>query len=216
MINKSRKKIMIIEAVQWNGDNYDEICKFIDKDKFYIGTLYNSNNMKIEKNLLIKTLDGYKRVKKGHYIIKDRKGNFYPCRKDIIENIHEFINGLNNFVNDSNNDSIENNNADDSNKNTEKVNNEKKIYNLVFLEHPNEEYGKKYLFQCPLNIKLEKGQDVACETKYGGTNGICVTDSFIVSENIAKTILLECGGSFPPKNITGTAKIETKKVYVPF
>lgn len=105
---------------------------------------------------------------------------------------------------------------EDSNKNIEKVDNEEKLYNFVFLEHQREGYGKKYLFQCPLNIKLKKGQDVACETKYGGTNGICVTDSFIVSENTAKIILRECGGYFPPKNITGTAKIETKKVYVPF
>jgi hypothetical protein len=38
-----------------------------------------------ETSLYIKTLEGAHEAKKGDYIIKGVKGEFYPCKPDIFE-----------------------------------------------------------------------------------------------------------------------------------
>lgn len=90
------------------------------------------------------------------------------------------------------------------------------LYNLVFLRHREDESGRNYLFQCPLHIKLKKGDDVSCDTKYGGKSGICSTNSFLMEDETAEQIAGMVGGAFPPKMITGIAIYETRKIYVPF
>ena len=82
MIKKYCKKLIVIEAVQWKGDNYEEIYNFTR------GNCYFPTN---SGNLIIKTVEGNMIAKKESYIIKTRSGNFYPCRKEIFEEIYEEV-----------------------------------------------------------------------------------------------------------------------------
>ena len=45
----------------------------------------HSNHPDLMKNLRIETLEGTMSVRKGDYIIKGIKGEFYPCKPDIFE-----------------------------------------------------------------------------------------------------------------------------------
>jgi len=75
MASKYRKKPVIIEALQFNGDNFAECEKFIGA-KNYDNTLNYPN---------IKTLEGTMQVSVNDFIIKGVAGEFYPCRPDIFE-----------------------------------------------------------------------------------------------------------------------------------
>lgn len=73
-----RKKPVVIEAVQWTGDNRAEIFDFCSKAFFSLG----NGNSEIE--LKISTLEGIMTASVGDYIIKGIQGEFYPCKPDIF------------------------------------------------------------------------------------------------------------------------------------
>lgn len=78
---KYRKKPIVIDAVQWTGENAIEILSFIDPKQFnYIV----SNN-----TLIIETLEGNHKASVGDWIIKGVSGEFYPCKPDIFEKTYE-------------------------------------------------------------------------------------------------------------------------------
>lgn len=81
MIMKYIKKPIPIEAIQWTGDNIDEIRDFISTEEYNIrgGSLY------------IKTLEGDMFAPIGSYIIKGVNGEFYPCREGIFEKTYEEV-----------------------------------------------------------------------------------------------------------------------------
>ena len=80
MIKKYIKNPIPIEALQWNGDNKDEVLSFIGESaEIRGGSLY------------IKTLEGDMLATIGSYIIKGVNGEFYPCREDIFEKTYEEV-----------------------------------------------------------------------------------------------------------------------------
>jgi hypothetical protein len=83
MSDKYRKKPVVIDAVQWNGNNVDEVMSFIKNVAAYnveFGTLD------------ISTLEGTMTASMGDWVIKGVKGEFYPCKPDIFENTYEKVN----------------------------------------------------------------------------------------------------------------------------
>ena len=81
MINKYRKKPVIIEAVIWTGNNIDEV-KELAKSAV-------ENIIFVDNNLYIETLEGNMKVSIGDYIIKGIKEEFYPCKPDIFKETYD-------------------------------------------------------------------------------------------------------------------------------
>jgi hypothetical protein len=77
---KYRKKPVVIEALQFNGDNNIECETFIEG---------NYDNSLLYPN--IKTLEGVMHVSKGDFIIKGVSGEFYPCKPDIFDMTYEKV-----------------------------------------------------------------------------------------------------------------------------
>lgn len=75
-----RKKPVVVEAVQWTGENHAEMCEFIDSEAFDIIP-------RIE--LVVHTLEGDHHASPGDYIIKGVNGEFYPCKPDIFAKTYE-------------------------------------------------------------------------------------------------------------------------------
>lgn len=69
------KKPVTVEAVQWTGDNYEEMRHFLPFDVRRFDT----------DGLHIRTLEGDLYAAPGDYIIKGVKGEFYPCKPDIFK-----------------------------------------------------------------------------------------------------------------------------------
>lgn len=84
-----RKKPVEIEAVQWTGDNLDEVMQFCSGNATY--ELMSKGN----SELVIMTLeDGSEReaqhiASRGDWIIRGVAGEFYPCKPEIFQATYE-------------------------------------------------------------------------------------------------------------------------------
>lgn len=83
MIQKFRKKPVVIEAILWNG-NADEANTFIGEN-FGTDWKYENGSQKI----IIPTLEGEMLGNIGDWIIKGVNGEFYPCKPDIFKKTYE-------------------------------------------------------------------------------------------------------------------------------
>lgn len=79
---KFRKKPVVIEALQFTGDNAEEIGYFAGLNAQLAGR---------ESRLEIKTKEGVMIANPGDYIIKGVQGEFYPCKPDIFEQTYERV-----------------------------------------------------------------------------------------------------------------------------
>lgn len=76
---KYRKKPVVIEAVQYTGQNFGEMDEFVGGDAELR-----------DGQLFIATLEGEMRASLGDWIIKGVKGEFYPCKPEIFEATYEY------------------------------------------------------------------------------------------------------------------------------
>lgn len=91
-----RKKPVVIEAVQWTGDNLIEVIR-------HTGQHASASNLKWEEyedlvsreGLKIFTLEGAMMASVGDWIIKGVKGECYPCKPDVFNITYEAIDSLN-------------------------------------------------------------------------------------------------------------------------
>lgn len=82
MIKNFRKKPVVIEAIQWTGDNWRLADDFITVPH----ETYPSQGL-----IKIPTLEGVMEASLGDYIIKGIAGEFYPCKPDIFEMTYEEV-----------------------------------------------------------------------------------------------------------------------------
>lgn len=86
MVKTYMKKPIPIEAIQWNGKNFDEIKKFC-KDAM----------IAYDGELVIPTLEDGKFIKAKHVategdcVIKGVRGEFYFCKEDIFNETYEEV-----------------------------------------------------------------------------------------------------------------------------
>ena len=78
---KFRKKPVVIEAMQYTGDNGFECVKFIG-----VGGTKEQDG-----ELSINTLEGVMHVSKWDWIIKGVEGEKYPCKPDIFAKTYEEV-----------------------------------------------------------------------------------------------------------------------------
>jgi hypothetical protein len=84
-----RKKPVEVEAVRWDDENIREITDFMHPARpEYIGGFLDSDDL-----LGIATLEGRMIAKKGDWIIRGVKGEFYPCKPDVFEATYEAVEG---------------------------------------------------------------------------------------------------------------------------
>jgi hypothetical protein len=96
-----RKKPVVVEAMQFTGDNYDEIWDTFGADGIYGhpgSTPRRFGACRVcgptEKNsgyLILTTVHGDEApARAGDWVIRDGKpGTFYPCKPDIFEATYE-------------------------------------------------------------------------------------------------------------------------------
>ncbi|MGH2666071.1 hypothetical protein [Flavobacterium sp.] len=93
MVTLYRKKPVVIEAIQWNGNNEIEIMNFVGKtlkvskppEKMH----HDVDVPASAYSLVIPTLEGDMTATLFDFIIKGVNGEFYPCKPDIFEKTYE-------------------------------------------------------------------------------------------------------------------------------
>jgi hypothetical protein len=96
MIKKYVKKPVQIEAIQLKEDNIIEVFDFLDeanyKETKSSEELEDFSQRMLEQGYIeIETLEGIMKASFGDYIIKDVKGEFYPCKPDIFISTYEEV-----------------------------------------------------------------------------------------------------------------------------
>lgn len=86
---KYRKKPIVIEAIQFKLDNFDEVCEFMGETPALehnpdFGMDEHGNTNEPYLGVYIETLEGKMLASYGDYIIKGVNGEFYPCKPDIL------------------------------------------------------------------------------------------------------------------------------------
>jgi len=94
---KYKKKPVVIDAVQWTGENHREMFDFLtenafDKESMQVsGEHFYIDHNKVEGGLIIKTLEGQHLASIGDFIIRGVKGEYYPCKPDIFHQTYEKV-----------------------------------------------------------------------------------------------------------------------------
>lgn len=79
-----RKKPVEVEAMQFTGDNYEEVISWADSDDVYRRT-FESDRIEVV------THHGLAQAEKGDWVVKGVDGEFYPCRPDVFEKTYHRI-----------------------------------------------------------------------------------------------------------------------------
>ena len=83
-------KPCIIEAIQFTGDNYDEIFSFTENKAF-------KKIMNSVPCLAIETLEGTMIAKEGSYIIRGTQGEYYSCVPEVFIKKYKLAEGEINY-----------------------------------------------------------------------------------------------------------------------
>jgi len=81
---KYRKKPVVINAIQYDGDNLKNVVKLFPTMKIALDEKYG-------KKFIIFTPEGQHIAIPDDWIIKGVKGEFYPCKPDIFKLIYEKV-----------------------------------------------------------------------------------------------------------------------------
>lgn len=81
---KFRKKPVVIDAMQWTGDNHEEIQTFL-----HDGNEHAAAGWVKGRYVEIGTLEGLMVASVGDWIIRGVQGEFYPCKPDIFAATYE-------------------------------------------------------------------------------------------------------------------------------
>ena len=84
VIKRFRKKPIVIDAIQWTGDNTQEVMDFVgEKSRFFPKWII--------PRIVIETLEGWMHVRRNDFVIKGVKGEFYPCKPDIFAETYDEV-----------------------------------------------------------------------------------------------------------------------------
>ena len=89
---KYRKKPVVIDAVQFNGEMTPELKSFLDNANYTLD--FMSVGLTTTKSipvLKINTLEGVMDAIPGDFIIKGVNGEYYPCKPYIFKQTYEKV-----------------------------------------------------------------------------------------------------------------------------
>lgn len=87
-----RKKPIVIEAMQWTGDNINDLWDWVGADELYgplsVGDPLAPNGRPVR--LYVAANDAWLELEVGEWIIRDGRG-FYPCKADIFAATYDAV-----------------------------------------------------------------------------------------------------------------------------
>ncbi|MGW3545883.1 hypothetical protein ACWDNI_35820 [Nocardia niigatensis] len=88
MANRYRKRPIVIEAMQWTGDNADALRSWSDGAFDVLDPEDAIENPDATGTLFIAANGVWATIETGEWVIRDSKGH-YPCKADIFELTYE-------------------------------------------------------------------------------------------------------------------------------
>lgn len=92
MIQKYRKKPVVIEAIEWTGNNLKQVIEFTGQHVSASHYKWKEYQDLVDlQGLKIFTLEGSHMATIGDMIIKGVHGEFYPCKPDIFAKTYDHV-----------------------------------------------------------------------------------------------------------------------------
>ena len=92
-MNRYRKKPIVVEAIQYTGDNYEDLLKFAPDNIGFVNITSNNNTVLWQTFVTLKTRDNVLEVNISDYVIKDEDGDYQVCKEDVFEKSYDLIDG---------------------------------------------------------------------------------------------------------------------------
>jgi hypothetical protein len=89
---KFRKRPVVIEAVQWSGDNADDVRVLTGPDHFAPiedGFTHESGDVDVTATVFDVLHSTWVGVKTGQWVIRGVQGETYPCAADVFAATYE-------------------------------------------------------------------------------------------------------------------------------
>lgn len=87
---KYRKLPVVIDAVQWSGNVFDEVTDWISA-ALSTGVGEVGGIFRLGDEIHVFTIEGTMKAQPGDYILRGIKGEIYPCKPDIFKNTYEKV-----------------------------------------------------------------------------------------------------------------------------
>lgn len=87
-MTKYRKKPVVIDAIKFTRDRFEEVKQFTEGKAFNFRT---ERCIDGKSYCDIKTLEGVMTATEGDYIIRGVQGEYYPCKPDIFDKTYEIV-----------------------------------------------------------------------------------------------------------------------------
>ena len=84
---KYRKKPVVVEAIQWTGDNEDELRTFAGSRV----SMAHGHLVPLDVQVLAHNSRYWQVVSAGDYIVRSARGELYPCEPDIFDEDYEAV-----------------------------------------------------------------------------------------------------------------------------
>lgn len=89
---KYRKKPVVVDAVQFNGDNFAEIDEELDGPNFFpVDKEDRTDDPEVMAEVYDELHSTWVGVKQNQWIIRGVKGEFYPCDPEVFEATYEAV-----------------------------------------------------------------------------------------------------------------------------
>jgi hypothetical protein len=84
-----RKKPIDVPAVQWTGDNLDELVNFTNCQFSETSEHDRAGEPELTAEVFDKLHSTWVRLRTGDYVLKGTQGEFYPCARSVFEETYE-------------------------------------------------------------------------------------------------------------------------------
>lgn len=86
---KFRKKPVVIEAMQFDGDNYSEIRAFVGVGQYFKPDYFSGGSLGQAQLFDDVIHEAWLPVRIGQWIVKGVQGEFYPCDPEVFKATYE-------------------------------------------------------------------------------------------------------------------------------
>lgn len=91
MTTRYRKKPIEVDAIQWTGDNAEELAEFTGGQFHAAGNGRIIDDPRFNARVFDELHDTWVGVKTGQWVIKGVKGEFYPIDEQVLAETYEQV-----------------------------------------------------------------------------------------------------------------------------
>jgi hypothetical protein len=90
-VRKIRKKPVVVEAMQWTGDNASDLVLWSNHNFDEVYPQDRSDDPDFTGEVFDKLHSSFVGVYEGQWVIRGVQGEYYPCDDDVLRSTYDFV-----------------------------------------------------------------------------------------------------------------------------